>query len=162
MLLPNQGNPPVCVGSHQHLFLLLPLHEFSKQRFGFFGRWFIPSSRRNRARKFGNSGLRDCGLGKPHEINVCRVSDAGPWRWCSLRRGRRPETLHNRRHAPRAPTQPRLLPHTGIVISKMEPSESDLTSRSLPPWFSTAVRQIASPKPIPSDLVVKNGSNKRS
>ena len=52
------------VGSHQHLFLLLPLHEFSKQRFGFFGRWFIPSSRRNRARKFGNSGLRDCGLGK--------------------------------------------------------------------------------------------------
>jgi len=55
-------NPPVCVGSHQHLFLLLPLHEFSKQRFGFFGRWFIPSSRRNRARKFG--GLRDCSLGK--------------------------------------------------------------------------------------------------
>jgi len=54
----------VCVGSHQHLFLLLPLHEFSKQRFGFFGRWFIPSSRRNRARKFGNSGLRDGGLGK--------------------------------------------------------------------------------------------------
>lgn len=54
----------MCVGSNQHLFLLLPLHEFSKQRFGFFGRWFIPSSRRNRARKFGNSGLRDCGLGK--------------------------------------------------------------------------------------------------
>ena len=27
---------------------------------------------------------------------VCRVSDAGPWRWCSLRRGRRPKAAKER------------------------------------------------------------------
>ena len=34
--------------------------------------------------------------------------------------------------------------------------------RNLPPWFSTTVKQIASPIPIPPDFVVKNGSNMRS
>src|SRR5258705_12567194 len=53
-------------------------------------------------------------------------------------------------------------PPTGIASSKIEPSESDLTSRNLPPWFSTTVKQIASPIPIPPDFVVKNGSNIRS
>src|SRR5712672_519985 len=53
-------------------------------------------------------------------------------------------------------------PPTGIASSKIEPSESDLTSRNLPPWFSTTVKQIASPSPIPPDFVVKNGSNIRS
>src|SRR6476646_8620776 len=53
-------------------------------------------------------------------------------------------------------------PPIGIASSKIEPSESDLTSRNLPPWFSTTVKQIASPIPIPPDFVVKNGSNMRS
>jgi hypothetical protein len=63
------------------LLLLLPLHEFSKQRFGFFGRYFIPSGRRNRARRFGSGGLRRCAWGKlwyqdkKNECNDRRSSD---------------------------------------------------------------------------------------
>src|SRR6185312_15865573 len=41
----------------------------------------------------------------------------------------------------------------GVAISKVDPRESDLASRSLPPWFSTTVRQIASPNPMPAGLV---------
>src|ERR1700754_901375 len=53
-------------------------------------------------------------------------------------------------------------PPTGNAISKMEPSESDLTNLNLPPWFATKLDEMASPNPIPSGFVVKNGSNIRS
>jgi len=51
---------------------------------------------------------------------------------------------------------------TVIASSKMEPSVSDLTNFNLPPWFATKVEQMASPNPMPSGFVVKNGSNMRS
>src|SRR3954453_1711326 len=46
----------------------------------------------------------------------------------------------------------------GIARSKTEPPESDLTSRNLPPWFSTSEAQIARPNPMPPALVVNSGS----
>ena len=51
---------------------------------------------------------------------------------------------------------------TGIASSKMEPSDSDLTRLNLPPYLATKVEEIASPSPIASGFVVKNGSNMRS
>ena len=53
-------------------------------------------------------------------------------------------------------------PPTGNASSKMEPSESDLTSLNLPPWFAIKVEEMASPNPMPPGFVVKNGSNMRS
>ena len=49
----------------------------------------------------------------------------------------------------------------GIARTKMEPSESDLISVNLPPRLATKVEEIASPSPMPSDFVVKKGSNIR-
>jgi hypothetical protein len=76
----------------------------------------------------------------------------------SLGRRHRRRLVVARRHVP---TQPSGSPPTGSASSKIEPSESDLTSRNLPSWFSTTVEQIASPNPIPLDFVVKNGSKMR-
>ena len=46
---------------------------------------------------------------------------------------------------PHAPTRP-TVPATGIASSKIEPSESDLTSRNLPPWFATNRKTDSEPQ----------------
>jgi hypothetical protein len=50
----------------------------------------------------------------------------------------------------------------GSASSKMDPSDSDLTSVNWPPAASTKLEEIASPNPTPSGFVVKNGSKMRS
>ena len=52
-------------------------------------------------------------------------------------------------------------PPAGIASSKKEPSDSDLTI-NLSPDLATKVEEMASPNPIPSGFVVKNGSNMRT
>src|SRR6185369_14678410 len=57
--------------------------------------------------------------------------------------------------------QPLPLP-TGTVNCIVAPLSSFGEAHSVPPWASTIVRLIESPRPMPSAFVVKNGSKIRS